>query len=265
MPIPNEGDMNRLNISLFLIAFCVIGCSQEAQDPNEAAEGEGLIIYCGITMISPVRELMEIFEQKTGVKSVMSYGGSKDLINSLMVNKVGDLYFPGSETLLAEAEKTGLLRDRRVVGANQAALFVQKGNPKNIAGDLSELLRPDVRVAIGHPDLGSIGQETRDILTRTGLYDKAVAASAMMMPDSKALAGALREGKVDLVLNWKPVLSSDGNAQFMDALPLPDDDAKRHDLTMAVTAYSRNPETAMRFVALCASPEGQAIFNKYGF
>jgi len=242
-----------------------IACSQDAQKNKNAAQNQELIIYCGITMINPVRELMAIFEQKTGIASVMSYGGSKDLINSLMVNKVGDLYFPGSETLLAEAEKTGLLRDRRVVGANQAALFVKKGNPKNIIGDLSEMLRPDVLVAIGHPDLGSVGQEARDILTRKGIYDKVVAASAMMMPDSKALSGALRDGKVDLVLNWKPALRNDDNALFMDVVPLLDEDVKRHDLTMAVTAYSRNPEAAMRFIELCVSPEGQLIFNKYGF
>lgn len=253
-----------INLKVLCVIF-LIACSQDAPESMDTTQGQGLIIYCGITMITPVREIMGIFEQKTGVTSVMSYGGSKDLINSLMVNKVGDLYFPGSETLLAEAEKTGLLRDRRVVGANQAALLVQKGNPKNIVGDLSELLRTDVRVAIGHPDLGSVGQEARDILTRKGIYDKVVAASAMMMPDSKALSGALREGRVDLVLNWKPAALNDENPRFIDVVPLPDEDAKRHDLTMAVTAYSRNPEAAISFIDLCASPEGQAIFQKHGF
>jgi len=257
--------MNRTKILAALCALFLLGCSQEAQTPEETAQTEELIIYCGITMISPVRDLMGIFEQRAGVKSVMSYGGSKDLINSLMVNKIGDLYFPGSEPLLAEAQETGLLRDRRVVGSNQAALFVQKGNPKQVGGSLTELLRPDLRLAIGHPDLGSVGQEARDILTKAGIYDQVVAAAAMLLPDSKALSGALREGKVDVVLNWRPALQNDGNAQVMDIVPLPEEVARRHDLTMAVTAYSRNLETAMRFVELCASPEGQAVFKKYGF
>jgi len=257
--------MKHMNIFAVLSVLLFIACSQDAQKPKDVAQNQELIIYCGITMINPVRELMEIFEKKTGIASVMSYGGSKDLINSLMVNKVGDLYFPGSETLLADADKIGLLRDRRVVGTNQAALFVKKGNPKNVVADLSEMLRPDVLVAIGHPDLGSVGQETRDILTRKGIYNKVVAAAAMMMPDSKALSGVLREGKVDLVLNWKPALRNDDNALFMDVVPLLDEDAKRHDLTMAVTAYSRNPEAAMRFIDLCVSPEGHTIFYKHGF
>jgi len=248
----------------FLLLCCLlVGCAQEP--PSKASEGRELIIFCGITMINPVKELMEAYEKKTGIKSLMSYGGSKDLLNAMTVNKSGDIYFPGSESLFAEADSTGQLKDRRVVGANQAALFVRKGNPKGLKGDLAELLRPGLRVAIGHPDLGSIGKEARDILTRKGIYEQVVAASAILLPDSKALSAALREGKVDVVLNWKAVLHTGDNVQHLELLPLPSDEARRHELSMAATVYSTAPEAAQQFLEFCASPEGKGVFAKYGF
>ena len=254
---------NRVAFLLFLACALLFGCTEEK--PQKVTEEKELIIFCGITMISPVKELMGVYEKKTGIKSTMSYGGSKDLLNSLMVNKTGDLYFPGSESLFAEADRTGLLKERKVVGINQTALFVHKGNPKGLTGDLDDLLRPGLRIAIGHPDLGSVGREAFEMLTRKGIYDKVVAASAMLLPDSKALSAALREDKLDVVLNWKAAYSTGDNANFMDMLPIPDKDAKRHELTMAVTAYSGYPEAAQQFLELCVSPEGRAIFEKYGF
>ena len=133
------------------------------------------------------------------------------------------------------------------------------------AGDLSELLRPGVQVAIGHPDLGSVGKEAKRILEAKGIYDKVVAASAMMEPDSKALSAALRDGKVDVIINWKAVLHLRDNSQHMDAVPIEEGFATPHTLTMATLVFSRSPGLASQFLELCASAEGRAVFERYGF
>lgn len=255
--------MKRWYVLWIAVCLALSACGQSSS--KEVSNTKELLVFCGITMVSPVKELMESFERQTGVKMTMSYGGSTDLLNSVLVNKTGDIYFPGTESYIAEADKAALLKERRLVGSNQAALFVAKGNPKAIAADVHELLRPGLRVAIGHPDLGSVGREAQDILTRKGIYDKVVAASAMMLPDSKALSATLREGKVDLVLNWTAAYFTGDNAQHMERLPLAEPDAKRHALTMATTVYSAFPAAAVKFLDYCASPEGRVVFAKYGF
>lgn len=257
--------MRNVCVALYGVLLCLLvwGCSQDA--PPKVQDDKGLLIFCGITMIDPVKELMLTFERQTGIKSTMSYGGSADLLHSIQVNKAGDIYFPGAESFIADADKADILRSRRVVGHNQAALFVQKGNPKGLTGSLQELTRPDVRLAIGHPDLGSIGKESYDILNRKGIYDNMMAAAAMLLPDSKALSAALKEGKVDVVINWKPVLLIGDNAKYMEMLPLLDVEAKRHELTMATTKFSASPEAAEKFLAFCASEQGRGVFEKYGF
>lgn len=251
---------------LFLLVF-FSGCSSE--DQNKSSQNgkpqKELLVFCGITMIDPVREMMTRFEQEAGVKMTMSYGGSADLMQSIKLNKVGDIYFPGGESFIAEADKEGLLRERRQVGVNQVALFVRKGNPKGLTGDLNEIFKSGVQVGIGHPDLGSIGKETKRILQVKGIYDQVIAASAMMQPDSKALSGVLREEKVDVVLNWKAVLTFQDNNQYMEMLPIMGDVATLHRLTMAIIASSREPELAKRFLDFCASDQGRAVFQRYGF
>ena len=249
-----------LTLLLCLTSLCSCSPGEEPETPRKS-----LLILCGITMIDPVREIMDIFEAETGVKAVMSYGGSADLMQSILVNRKGDIYFPGNMSFIVEADAKGILAEHKQVGVNQAALFVRKGNPRGLTGDITELTRPDIQVAIGHPDLGSIGKESRRILDAAGIYDRVVASAAMMAPDSKALTGVLLEGKVDVVLNWKPVLHIADNAARMEALPILGGLAKAHPLAMAVTACSQEPELARQFLDLCASARGRAVFERYGF
>lgn len=253
-----------IRVLVLLCALFVSACSNEPA-PETKAEKKELLLFVGITMIDPVRELMGMFEARTGVHAVMSYGGSSDLLQSLTVNKTGDIYFPGDESYVLEGEKAGVVAAYRQVGVNQAVLFVSKGNPKHLSGELGQLLQPGLQVAIGHPELGSIGKEARQILTRQGIYDQVVAAAAMMQPDSKGLSAVLRDGKVDVVINWKAVRFVGDNAEYMDTVPILGDAAVSHRLTMAVTSCSREPALARQFLDLCASPEGRSVFERYGF
>jgi molybdate transport system substrate-binding protein len=254
-----------------LVCLCLVlifsGCSSEERDKTaqDAKPKKELLVFCGITMIDPVRELMERFELESGVKMTMSYGGSADLMQSIKLNGIGDIYFPGGENFIIEADKEGIVRERKQVGINQMGLIVKKGNPHGLTGDLDELFRPDIQVGVGHPDLGSVGKEAQRVLQAKGIYDQVVAAAAMMQPDSKGLTGALREGKVDVVLNWQAVVFIQDNSQYMEVLPIKGGLAIPHKLTMAVISHSREPELANRFLELCASERGRAVFQRYGF
>lgn len=250
--------------SAILLILTLCGCSsgEEAAAPPQE---KSLLVLCGITMVDPVRELMDVFAQEHGVRTAMSSGGSKDLMQAIIVNRKGDIYFPGVESFIDEAAQAGILGERRQLGVNQAALFVRKGNPKGFTGELAELARPGIQVAIGHPDLGSVGKEAQSILTDRGIYEQVASQAAMMAPDSKALTGLLRDGKVDVVLNWKAVQFIGDNAAHMDMLPILGGYAREHHLTMAVTSCAQDPELARAFLELCASPRGRAVFERYGF
>ena len=156
------------------------------------AQEKELLIYCGITMVRPITELARQFEQAEKVRVTISQGGSEDLYQSAKRSRLGDIYFPGEPSYRARHLAEGLLGYHKLVGYNQVAIILPKGNPKQVKPDLQELLRKDLVFILGNAESGSIGQEGKRVLDRANLYPKAVAKAAVMMPDSRAINLSLR-------------------------------------------------------------------------
>jgi molybdate transport system substrate-binding protein len=223
-----------------------------------------LLVYCGITMVRPMGEIAQLFEKREGVKVTMAQGGSEDLYQSARRNG-GDVYLPGEPSYRAKHIGEGLLGDYVVVGFNQMALMVQKGNPRKVKPDPRELLRPDLTVILGNAESGSVGNESRHILDRLGIYAKVVKAAAFLAPDSRSLSKAMRQREADLTMNWRSAGFVPDNQAVLDIIDLAPRVAQPQALQLTLLTSSKNPELARRFIALAAGPEGQATFRKHGF
>ena len=224
-----------------------------------------LLVYCGITMVRPMTEIAQNLEKKEGVKITLAQGGSEDLYQSLKKSGVGDLYLPGEPTYRDKYLGEGLLGEFKIVGYNQMALMVQKGNPKKVKGDPRELLRSDLNVMIGNSISGSVGKETKDILDAVGIYPKVVSAAMSLAPDSRSLANAMKKKEADLIMSWRATGFFPDNAAAMDVIDLDPKLAKPQALLLNLISFSKNKDLARRFIAYAAGEEGQAIFRKYGF
>jgi molybdate transport system substrate-binding protein len=210
-------------------------------------------------------EIAQNFEKRENVRLTLSQGGSDDLYQSLKKSGVGDLYLPGEPTFRDKYLHEGLLGEYQVVGYNQMALMVAKGNPKQVRGDPRELLRKDLTVIIGNAGSGSVGKESKDILDSLGLYQKVLDAAIFLAPDSRSLANAMKKGEADLVMNWRAVGYFPDNAALVDVVDLPPAIAKPQALLLNLVSHSRHKELARKFIAYAAGDEGQAIFRKHGF
>lgn len=233
--------------------------------PSLHAQDKELLIYCGITMVRPITELARQFEQAEKVKVTISQGGSEDLYNAAKRSRQGDLYFPGEPSYRDRHLAEGLLGHYQTVGYNQVAIVVPKGNPKRVKADVRELLRKDLTLIVGNVESGSIGQETKRILDKAGIYPKAVAKAALMMPDSRAINLALRRGEGDIALNWRATAFFPDNVPHLDVVDLDTQLAEPQALLLIQLTFSRQPELGRKFIDFVASPEGQAVFRKYGF
>lgn len=224
-----------------------------------------LLLYCGITMVRPMTEIAQNFEKRENVKVTLAQGGSEDLYQSLKRSGVGDLYLPGEPTYRNKFVGEGLLGEYQIVGYNQMALMVQKGNPKKVKGDPKELLRKDLAVMIGNASSGSVGKESKDILDAVGIYPKVVDVAISLAPDSRSLANAMKKKEVDLVMNWRATGFFPDNAVAMDVIDLNPKLAKPQALLLNLVTFSKHKDLARRFIAYAAGDEGQAIFRKHGF
>lgn len=236
-----------------------------AAAPALAQQGKPeLLVYCGITMVRPMAEIAQLFEKRENVKVIMAQGGSEDLYQSARKSG-GDVYLPGEPSYREKHLAEGLLGEYVVVGFNQMALMVQKGNPKQVKADPRELLRSDLVVILGNAESGSVGNESKHILDRLGIYPKVVKAAAFLAPDSRSLAKAMRQREADLTMNWRAAGFAPDNRATLDVIDLDPRIAQPQALQLTLLTHSKNPDLARRFIALASGQEGQAIFRKHGF
>lgn len=255
-----------IKLGLYVVCFFAAGLLNACQDaPSTPESQKELLIYCGITMAQPIREIADIFEEQENVAIRISSNGSGELYRSLKFNRKGDLYLPGSESYIQTCAEERLISQQVPVGFNQAAFVTQKGNRLRISAEVTNMIDPALRTAMGSPETGSIGRETRRILEQAGIYQEALAHCQYMTSDSKGLKNVILDNQADLALNWRATAVWPENNEHMEIIPLDEKVAPPQRLILGLLTFSRHPEWALRFMSLAASPQGQAIFARYGF
>jgi molybdate transport system substrate-binding protein len=246
--------------SLSLLLAFIITFSYSSDKPT-------LIFYCGITMVKPIKAMAKIIEKKHNCIIKISQGGSKDLYEALKMSKQGDLYLPGSASYRIENLNDGLLLDHTYIGYNQAALFVQKNNPKNIRS-LNALINEEYSTILCNPKSGSIGKMTKKILlnarNKTFLED-AYDNTTEIGTDSRNLNNALIDKSADVTINWKATALWENNQEFIDIIHLDEKIAPKQKLYINLLTFSKHPKIAKDFMDFAASKQGQAIMKQYGF
>jgi len=229
--------------------------------------GEPLLFYCGVTMVPTMKKIAALYTRQTGQKITIIQGGSGELLKTLIVNQNGDLYLPGNPRYITETQVPGLFPYHRTIGHMNLILFTRAGNPFAIRG-ISDLMRNDVRIAIGSPGIGSIGKTTQKLLTRYGgkTFFNRVGVNALYFAiDSRDMNHLFLSRKIDVGLTWKPALTpllNQGEAQTVSLNPhqLPP-----VALQIALIRYSKHPEAARAFINLATSSSARTILEKDGF
>lgn len=216
-------------------------------------------------MIQPMKKLAQEFEKQHSVKITLTQGGSQDLYDSLKLSQTGDLYLPGSASYRQNNLQDGLLLDYVLVGYNRLALMVQKGNPKNLPADLNVLISPDLSTVLSNPQTGSVGNATKGVLEKAGIFEKAYSNTVYLTTDSRRLMQAMKNKEADVTLNWFATGKWEENVEYVDVLELPKEVAQPKALEISLLKFSANPELAKAFMAFTVSPHGREVFRDYGF
>ena len=245
-------------ISLLIVTFTTLSI---------ASSKPVLLFYCGITMVKPMVEMAKIIEKKHNCVIKIIQGGSKDLYESLSYSKKGDLYLPGSTSYIKSNLKDGYLLENKYIGFNKAAIFVQKGNPKNIK-NLDSIIDENINTILCNPKSGSIGRMTKKIFFKykgEEYFEEAYDLAVKIGTDSRNLNIALRDKKVDLTINWRATAFWAENSKYIDIIEIDEKYAPRKKLMINLLSFSKYPTIAKDYMNLAASREGEKIMKKYGF
>lgn len=247
---------------LFLISTLLLtSCGVEPETETR----KNLLIYCGITMIKPMKQLAEEFEKQHPVNITITQGGSQDLYDSLKHSRAGDLYLPGSPSYRTKNSKDGLLLEHTFLGYNRVAIMVQKGNPKNLTNDIHQLADKDLKTVLCDPKTGSIGKASEQVLKKSNLYHHAYDNAVYLTTDSRRLIQAMKNKDADITLNWYATGTWPGNKDHVDMLELPQSISKPKALELNLLSFSSNPELAREFMRFASSEHGLTVFKDFGF
>lgn len=248
-------DVMRIPFSLMACAVLLTSCG----DRDKSSDPKELIMLCAAGIKNPVTKIAEQYEEEYGVSVRLQFGGSGTLLSNLEIAGA-DIYLAADSSYTNQAKEKGLIAETIPVAWMKGGYGVSKGNPKKITS-LADLRKEGVRVGIGNPEAASVGRFTRKILSKHGAWEGL--EPAVTFPTVNELANALKLGTIDVAILWDAVA-----AQYpeIDFVSLPEFDAEKKDVTIAVATSSKAPTAALRFCRyLAARDKGLPVFEEEGF
>jgi len=248
---------------LLLIGTGWAGCSKEpgaggAATTRPAVE---LTVLCGNSFVQPAEEMIEGFNEATGITVAVTSAGSEDFLPLVRAGQRGDILIT-HDPYLDYVREAKALADHCEVGFVAPVLAVQKGNPEGLTA-VQDLARPGLKVALSNPQYSTCGEMVQEYLKRKGIYDAVMRNVENRLTKGHGDLGTfLKTQTVDAVIMWNGVAHTFN--QSVDVVPTPYDYDRTIRVHVIGLGYSKQPEAVQRFIDF-ARANGPAVFSSHGY
>jgi molybdate transport system substrate-binding protein len=249
-----------IGVSAILLVFIpVSGCSQE--------EMRTITAFAGAAGKPAMEEAAQAFEQETGIKVYLNFGGSGTMLSQMKLSKSGDLYIPGSPDYMLMAEREGIIESEsvKIISYLVPVIVVQPGNPKNIKS-LADLARPGIKVGIANPESVCVGLYAIEILEYNGLLDDIQKAGTVVTyaESCEKTATLVALKAVDAVIGWD--VFDNWEPDKIEVVYLkPEQVSRIAYIPAAISTFAEDKQSAQQFINFLVSKTGQEIFQKWGY
>jgi len=253
-------------VSLLAIPVAQLLCAATLATPVVRAQNKPgqITVAAAISMKDALESLQKKFEERADAPEVaLSLGASGILEKQIEEGAPVDLFISAAPAQMNTLERKELLLPgtRRDVAGNRLVLVVPAGS--TLVKSVDDLKKPEVRtIAIGETRAVPAGQYAAEALRNLKLFDELqpkfvfaqnVRAVLAYVADRDADAGFVYE--TDAKISDKVAI----------ATPLPASSYTPVVYPAAVIRASQNAAGARAFLDFLASPDGRAIFEKFGF
>jgi molybdate transport system substrate-binding protein len=219
-----------------------------------------IVIHCGTSMRPAAERLADAFQEQHGIPVQFNFGGSSELLATLELSTLGDIYICHDPYADRIAEK-GLLRRAETVGYLEPVIMVQPGNPNNITG-LADLARPGLRLAMPDSRVSTAGRLVEQVLTELGIAPDIRRNIRMEARGHNDIALALAAGQVDAAVIWNFIATY--YQDRLEAVP-PGVQFPETKVTLCLLKHAQDVEAAELFIQMAQSPQGREIFKSLGY
>ncbi|MEQ9408280.1 MAG: molybdate ABC transporter substrate-binding protein [Fuerstiella sp.] len=242
--------------------------------PETTTDRQRLVVYCAAGLRVPVEEITGEYEQLYNVDVELQFAGSNTLLNQLQVNSFAeaDLYLAADDFYTDKAVVDGLAAETIPIAWQRPVVAVRKDSERQI-GSLADLLKPDIKVAMGNPEQAAVGKAVRKLLERIQVdgtsrwaqLEARVVADGVFKPTVNEIANDVKLGAVDAALVWDSTVQMPGYRDELVGISIPELDTDPNLVSVAVLKASTDPTAALRFARyLTARDRGLKTFEKYG-
>lgn len=252
-----------LSVALaIMLAAILCGCSDRETRPAS------ILAYVGAASKPPTEEAAKLYQEKTGVKVELVFGGSGFVLSQMKLAKQGDIYFPGSSDYMEKAKRDGdvFADTEKVIVYLVPAINVQRGNPHGIR-TLHDLTQPGLKVAIANPEGVCVGAYAVEIIENEFSDDEKTAFRRNLINYTESCektATAISLKMADAVIGWR--VFEHWDAARIETVPLQKDLIPRIGyIPIAISTFTKDRRAAQAFIDFLVGPEGQAIYAKHHY
>lgn len=213
-----------------------------------------------------MKEAAAAFGAKANVKVEIVAGPTSEWLNRAKAE--GDLIFSGSEVMMSDfvAAMGGQIAEATITPLylRPSAILVRPGNPKGVKG-FSDLLTRDLKVIV----VNGAGQQGlwEDMVGRSGDIGKVRALRSRIVAFAPNSAAArmtwTARPEIDAWIIWN--IWQVANPSIADLVEVEPEYRIYRDTGIGLTIRGQERSAAKAFVAFLQSPEGAAIFRKWGW
>jgi accessory colonization factor AcfC len=213
-----------------------------------------------------MKDAAQAFEKKTGTKVEITAGPTPKWKDNAKAD--ADLIFSGSEHMMADFIKAleGAIVEPSIqpMYLRPLAILVRPGNPKGING-VESLFKPGIKVLV----VNGAGQTGawEDMAGRTGEIEKVRMLRRNIVFHAGNSAEALEQWSsdpsIDAWIIWN--IWQVSNAKLADVVPIEERYAIYRGAGIALTKQGSAKAEVQAFVDFLLSPEGAAIFRRWGW
>jgi len=250
-----------LAVSLVVCFLVWTGAFDEALSSEKGA----LEIFVGSASNPATEKAARRFEDETGTRVNLHFGGSGKMLSEMKLSERGDLYFPGSSDFmeLAKGQNLVIEETEKIVVYLIPAINVPTGNPKGIRS-LQDLTRPGLKIGIARPDTVCVGLYAAEILVRNGLTQKVRKNIKTHAPSCAKTAQLISMNLVDAILGWR-VFTYWNPDRIETILLRPDQIPRIGYIPIAISTFCEDRERAQSFIDFLLSDQGRAIYRQWSY
>jgi molybdate transport system substrate-binding protein len=244
----------------FLLTFVLLHQAAAARDTR-------LTVFAAASLTDAMKAIDQAWVAKHHPALRLSFAATSTLARQLDHGAKANLFASADETWMNWAAERHLVvsASRRDVVSTQLVLVVPKHHLEHIdikpGFDLSGLLGPTGRLAIGDPAHVPVGRYAKQALTSLGVWNS---VSKRLAPAENVRSALLlvERGEVPAAIVYATDAAASSEVAVAGVFPPDSHDPIKY--PFAITRVGDTPEARSLFDFI-AGPEGRDIFTRYGF